>query len=115
MPAIVSRRASHSATFRFYPCLVRTSCPGVVHGGVAGSPGLADGLLRSLPWRIMYSSKVQQRRRNPPMFSELRTHSSRLNEAQRGACRDFASKGLGVRVPLAPPWSKATFETPWRS
>jgi hypothetical protein len=41
----------------------------------------------------VYSSKVQQCRRHPAMFSELRTHSARLNDAQRGACREFASKG----------------------
>jgi hypothetical protein len=42
---------------------------------------------------VVYSSKVQQCRRHPAMFSELRTHSARLNDAQRGACREFASKG----------------------
>jgi hypothetical protein len=62
-----------------------------------------------------YSSKVQQRDRHSAMFNELWAHSSRLNEAQRGACRDFASKGLGVRVPLAPPISpcQANFITSW--
>jgi hypothetical protein len=49
---------------------------------------------------VVYSSKVQQCRRHPAMFSELRTHSARLNDAQRGACREFASKGLGGSSPL---------------
>jgi hypothetical protein len=49
-----------------------------------------------------YSSKVQQCPRHSVRSNGVRTHSSRLNEAQRGVCRDFASKGLGVRVPLAP-------------
>jgi hypothetical protein len=50
-----------------------------------------------------YSSKVQQRRRHSAMFSEVRTCLLSLNDAQRDPCRHFASKGLGVRVPLAPP------------
>ena len=29
--------------------------------------------------------------------------SARLNDTERGPCRHFASKGLGVRVSLAPP------------
>ncbi len=49
-----------------------------------------------------YSSKVQQRRRHSAMFSEVRTCLLSLNDAQRDRCRHFASKGLGVRVPLAP-------------
>ena len=98
MPAIVSRAPRTRQRSGSIPASA-DQCPGGCARRRHGLPGLTDGLLRSLPWRIMYSSKVQQRRRNPPMFSELRTHSSRLNEAQRGACRHFASKGLGVRVP----------------
>jgi hypothetical protein len=54
-----------------------------------------------------YSSKVQQRRRHSAMFSEVRTCLLSLNDAQRDPCRHFASKGLGVRVPLAPPLVRA--------
>jgi hypothetical protein len=53
--------------------------------------------------RYEYSTKVQQRHRRPVRFSEPPSHPSRLNEPQRGACHHFASKGLRVRVPLAPP------------
>jgi hypothetical protein len=49
-----------------------------------------------------YSSKVQQRRRYSALSSGVHPHSARLNDAERGPCRHFASKGLGVRVPLAP-------------
>jgi hypothetical protein len=57
-----------------------------------------------------YSSKVQQRRRHSAMFSEVRTCLLSLNDAQRDPCRHFASKGLGVRVPLAPLLVKPTFD-----
>jgi hypothetical protein len=49
-----------------------------------------------------YSSKVQQCPRRSARSNEVRTHSARFNNTKRGQCHDFASKGLGVRVPLAP-------------
>jgi hypothetical protein len=52
-----------------------------------------------------YSSKVQQCPRRSARSNEVRTHSARFNNTKRGQCHDFASKGLGVRVPLAPPIS----------
>jgi hypothetical protein len=54
-------------------------------------------------WRHEYSSKVQQRPRYSALSSGVQPHSARLNDAEREPCRHFASKGLGVRVPLAPP------------
>jgi hypothetical protein len=51
-----------------------------------------------------YSSKVQQCPRRSARSNEVRTHSARFNNTKRGQCHDFASKGLGVRVPLAPPY-----------
>jgi hypothetical protein len=70
-------------------------CRGLTRGWLTGSCSRCLG--------DQYSSKVLQRRRRPAAFSEVRTHSAHLNDAQRGAGRNFASKGLGVRVPLAPP------------
>jgi len=52
---------------------------------------------------VEYSSKVQQRPRCSAVPSVVRPHSARLNDIERALCRNFASKGLGVRVPLAPP------------
>jgi hypothetical protein len=52
-----------------------------------------------------YSSEVQQCPRYSTLSSGVRPHSTRLNNAEREPCLHFASKGLGVRVPLAPPIS----------
>jgi hypothetical protein len=51
----------------------------------------------------MYSSKVQQCPRYSALSSGVRPHSARLNSTERYPCLHFASKGLRVRVPLAPP------------
>ena len=56
-------------------------------------------------WRHEYSSKVQQRRCYSALSSGAHPHSARLSDAEREPCRHFASKGLRVRVPLAPPIS----------
>ena len=56
-----------------------------------------------------YSSKVQQQCRRSAWLTAASPRSTSLIEAQRGAGPNFASKGLGVRVPLAPPLVKATF------
>src|SRR5829696_8849764 len=52
---------------------------------------------------VEYSSKVQQRPRCSALSSGVRPHAARLNGTERGPCLHFASKGLRVRVPLAPP------------
>ena len=51
------------------------------------------------------SSKVQQQWRNPAMVDATIRGWPGVNDAQRAPRRHFASKGLGVRVPLAPPIS----------
>jgi hypothetical protein len=85
----VERRRPGVPAIACGPC-----CPGVVHGGVAGSPGLADGLLRSLPGPITYSS-------NQRAFD---THSAprRCSKRRRPS---LCKQGIRVRVPLAPLFS----------
>jgi hypothetical protein len=73
--------------------------PGGLCMAASRARGLADGLLQSLPWRIRYSSKVQQRRRRSAAISEPSTHTARLGDAQSGEGRHFASKGLGFESP----------------
>ena len=54
----------------------------------------------------------QQSTAASPLLSAVKWCSPTLSAPQRQPCRHFASKGLGVRVPLAPPLVKATFGTP---
>jgi hypothetical protein len=55
-----------------------------------------------LPQPGEYSSKVQQQCRTSAPFNAASPRSTSVSDAHRWRGRHFASKGLGVRVPLAP-------------
>src|SRR5215207_832098 len=73
-----------------------------------GPPGVADGLLQSLPCE----SVQQQSTATPPGSGDVQrrfTHSLRSSPRVSVRGHHFASRGLRVRVPLAPPLVNGMF------